>query len=152
LLEPAQGDVLSVEAPPRYLRATLLTSAAIATLPAGLLALAIVDLMTRGVRNTNDSGAAQGFLMFLAAGAFAVAFSLLAFPLAARRLHRVGKYPLGFFRLVWVWLACAVGVLSAALAVAERSLLTFGFAALFLFLFATLLCMPFAKLWIKLAQ
>jgi len=139
--------------PPRYVRATLGTSVAIALLPGLLLWSGYTDYHSPGWDPNSDSGAVQGFVFFGIAAAMAFAFALVAFPAAAKFLHTRGRLlRFHFFKLLVAWLAALSVVLGLAVGGMLGSFVMFFPVSLMFFFIASLLVLPFAALWLRLAS
>jgi hypothetical protein len=143
---------------PRYFRASVITTAAVAALPALFFAWGLWSFMSPDW-DTDDSGAAQGFAFLTVSSLVAVTTSAIVFPAVAAMLRRRGR--LSVMRLT-LWSVVGVAMLSAAAAVALSVPLGFwsgspqvGLLAVFFAFFlvvASVLALPFAALWLKMAN
>lgn len=106
---------------PRYFRASVITTAAVAALPALVFAWGLWSFMSPDW-DTDDSGAAQGFVFFTVSSLLAVTTSAIVFPVVAAMLRRRGR--LSFMRLA-LWSVVGVALLSATAAAALS--VPFGF-------------------------
>ena len=141
-------------ASPRYLRATLITAAAVAVLPSLMLGIALLDFFSPDSNSSGDSGFAQGLFISSVAAALAISFVATAFPSAAYFLQLRGCYSAtNFFWLLVISLAIFA---SAATILASQvlggSLREFAVLWAMLFLMAAVLTLPFSWLWARLAQ
>ena len=136
----------------RYVRATALTVVAVAILPAAFLGLGYEAMHSPDWDPNGDSGAVQGFLLFFVFAVIAVLYAGAAFPSAAALLNNQGRFSKPeFLRLLRIWLA--VLSLFLALAVgAASSLVMLVPIGLLLYCVVTLLALPFAHLWFRLAK
>jgi hypothetical protein len=142
------ADVLGPR--PHFLRASLLTSFAVAALPGVFFLVAYVDFVSPQWDSANDSGVVQGYFFLGVSSLLAVMFALVAFPATAFFLGR--NFSKG--RFVGALLVL-LSVISGGVGLATASALGdykmgYVFAALFLAV-ASILAVPFAWLWIKLA-
>ena len=144
---------MQVTTAPKYVRATVFTSLAVATLPTAFLVLAYMDYLSPNWDPVGDSGAVQGFMVIFLAAAMAVGYAATAFPAAARRLFRVQKLRVGTLLgllAAWLIVASLVFATAASLLVGGLSLLV-PLAVIF-FVAASVLCLPFTPLWLWLAK
>lgn len=137
----------------RYVRATLITVCAVALVPAVFLGIAYSDYRSPNWDPVDDSGAVQGFMFIAAAAALSIAYSGIAFPLAARWLHARGRFTGANFIIthaVWLAFASLLAAAGTSLLLGEISvLLPF---ALLLFGLSAMLSLPFTALWLWLAK
>lgn len=139
--------------PLRYVKATLLTALAAAMLPVGFLLLAYLDYRSPQWDPEGDSGAVQGFMIIALATSLSIAYVLVAFPVAARSLHKASQLrPGSFSKLLALWLGALSLVVAAAVSLQLGGLSLWLPLALILFVAAALLTMPFTPLWLWLAR
>lgn len=148
-----QVEVVTVNKPPHYLRATLITALAIAALPTLFILVTYREYTSPAWDPNGDSGAVQGLVFFFVAAAISIVFSSVAFPSAATSLHRQGRFSKPqFFKLLRVWLAILCVVVGLGVAGASGSLFMAIPVSLFLFCIVALLAFPFAHLWLRFAK
>lgn len=142
----------------RYIRATVLTAIAVATVPAVFFAIALWEFNSPSWDPTDDTGAAQGFALLGVAAAIAVGASATVFPLVGRSLSKAGS--LTTIKFVAYSAACLL-LIAFAISVATAPLLGFNlgrFATLIhiltvsaiLVTVASVLALPFCWLWLRL--
>ncbi|MCW5604031.1 MAG: hypothetical protein KIT18_05745 [Burkholderiales bacterium] len=143
----------------RYVRATVLTALAVATVPAAFFAIALWEFHSPAWDPTDDSGAVQGFALLGVAAAVAVGGSATVFPLVGRFLLKAGS--LTTIKFLTYSAACLV-LIALAISVATVPLLGLSlerFATLvhiltvsaILVTVAAALALPFCWLWLRLA-
>jgi len=138
---------------PRYLRATLITALAVATLPGGFLFFAFVDSLSPRWDPDGDSGAIQGFISIFLATLMAIGYTMVAFPTVAHRLDRRKKLRLGPFVVVLIsWLLVTSFLVAIAMSWQLGALSLAVRLAFVLFATGTVFCLPFAPLWLYLAK
>lgn len=132
-------------APPRYLRATL-----VSTLAAVLVAVAIVAMGF--LQPPEEASEAQGAFIVLTHQVVALLFICVAFPIAGWRLYHRGM--LTGRRFYKTLLLALIGV--SLLPAAALALVGFGIRALGLaplsFAALAVLSLPFSPLWLRLAR
>jgi len=143
-----QTDLLGSK--PRFLRASLLTGAAVAVLPSIFFAFAYIDFISPEWDAANDSGVVQGYFFLGVSSVLAVLFAVVAFPAIALLLRRKFSRTrfVGALIVLLALVSTGVGVMTAS-ALGDFRMASV-LASLFLAL-ASLLTLPFAWLWINLA-
>lgn len=136
-------------ATPRYLKATVVSTLAAAVVPAVLIAIVLLDLMSGPPVEASE---AQGGLIILVHLLTSILFVAVAFPLVSWLLcRRAGLTRHRFYRAVFMALVGVALVPGAVLAVVGFGVWAFvlapaSFAAL------ALLSLPARSLWWRLAQ
>jgi hypothetical protein len=140
-------------AAPRYTRATAGTMLAVATLPTAFLVLAYMDYRSSNWDPQGDSGAVQGFMVIFLAAVMSIGYVAVAFPAAARRLHRLEKLRVAsLVGLLAAWLIVASLVFATAASLLVGGLTLIFPLAVILYVAASMLSLPFAPLWLWLAK
>lgn len=135
-----------------YIRATVCTVVAVAIIPLVFVGLGYESMHSPDWDPNGDSGAVQGFVFISLACALAVFFACTAFPLAAARLKKQGRFVKSeFLKLLRIWLAIVSALLGLSLG-AMGSLIMFIPISLLCYCIVSLLALPFAHLWYKLAN
>jgi hypothetical protein len=138
---------------PRYLRATLLTVAAVAVLPTSFLVLAYIDYRSPNWDPEGDSGAVQGYMLIFLVTILATSFTAVSFPAAANRLHRRQSLrPAQFFKVLSVWLGIASVLFAVVVSLLIGGLSFILSLSVLLFVLASVLVLPFSPLWLWLAK
>lgn len=150
----ASGSVtIQPESTPHYLRATLATVVGVAIVPITFLAFAYLDYQSPNWDPDGDSGAVQGFMIIFLAALLAISYAATAFPVAARRLHRLKKLrAVPFIRQLAAWLLLASALLAMAGSLLVGSLALMLPLTVILFFLVAALCLPFGLFWLWLAK
>lgn len=137
----------------KYLKATLLTALAVSLLPLTFLWVAYNDYQSPQWDTSGDSGVAQGIIFIGAAAALALVFASLAFPAAAKLLHRRSQFSRPrFVRVLSVWLATLSFLLAFAIAGILGSLSGAFAMGVVIFGISGFMVLPFTLLWFRLSQ
>jgi hypothetical protein len=137
----------------RYFRATLITVAAVAAVPACFFAIAYADFLSSSWDPSSDSGAIHGYFFIALAAAVACTFSATAFPLGAYYLQARGTYSRSMlFRVLAFSLFIVSFATSLLAALAWNSLALVVPMASIIFPVTALLTLPFTGLWFTLAR
>ena len=139
---------------PKYLKATLLTALATALIPCLLFWVAYTSYYSPSWDGDGDSGAVQGFLFFAISAALALVFVITAFPATAKILFTSKHFStskfLMFNLILLALLSFLLGfVVSGMLVGSYAEFYKLGFV---IFIISSLLSLPFAGLWLKLAK